>query len=406
MLAAHREDTERSDMHSQRPTIPALVTALALALSLLAGSTPAYATSPSRDIAPGGDEELVRVTVPLAHPTDLRSAVAYGTALQGVAYAFDNGGVVGEYAPGSGQSVNEYLDLFRTEYGTSPAVTGIVFKRPRPQQQSKAVSTPIGEELPRYTPSPVQYGGETLRRRAVTSFSSADSVQARSAGDWRPDATAHELVPNTSATGLIYQELVWTAGGLYSLPDRIGLEFEINLDNEYVASPNSTRPNCSDNSYKDRFWLKNYSYSWSVSDMFSSSAGTFGAYADYNDLSDTCRKNSIAVGMRYPKNMQSIDILGVGKETRLEVLIVAPRGLTTYSKVGGNVQAVTASYCENYPGMALTDCMGVNRIDIQWNGYPSGNYNRSTLNITRGWLAPSLCWRTWNTGANLVSYAC
>lgn len=404
MLATQRDKHKGSYMLSRRRTIPALL--LALALVLVGSSLPAYAANPSRDIAPDDGEEQVRVTVPLAHPTDLRSAVEYGTKFQGLAYAFDNGGVVGEYAPGSGQSVDEYLDLFRTEYGTSPAVTGIVVVKSRSQQQSKASSAPIGEELPTITPPPVQYGGETLRRKTSTSPISADAVQARSAGDWRPDASAHELVPDTATTGLIYQEFVWTAGGLYSLPDRIGLEFEINLDNEYVTSPNSTRPNCSDGSYKDRFWLKNSSYSWSVSDMFSSSASTLGAYADYNDLSDTCRKNSIAVGMRYPKNMQSMDIWGVGLETRLEVLIVAPRGLTTYSKVGGNVQAVTASACENYPWMALTDCMGVNRIDIQWNGYPSGNYNRSTLNVSRGWIAPSLCWRTWNTGANLVSYTC
>lgn len=362
------------------------------------------AADPLPDSSVQDTDDLVRVTLPLAHPTDLRSAVEYGTGLDAVAYGFDNGYVVGEYAPGSGQSVDDYLVMFGEEFGTSPAVTNIVVLEPAPARRSSVIAGQVGEALPAYSAPPVQFGGETLRKSAVGMGSAlGQTPQALQAGDWRPDATSHDLVPATATTGLIWQEFAWTGGGLYSLPNGIGLEFEINLDNPNVAAPNNLRPNCSDSSYKDRFWLKNYAYSWSVTDLLSPNASTFGAYADYNDLTDACRKNSIAIGMRYPKNMQGMSMPD-GLETRLEVSIIAPRGLTTYSHIGGNVQAVTSSFCGAIT--TLTDCMGVNPIQSEWAGYPSGVYNRSTLNIGRGWTAPSTCWRTWNTGSNIVSYAC
>lgn len=191
-------------MLSRRRTIPTLL--LALALAVVGSSLPAYAAGTSGGVPTDDGEELSRVTLPLAHPTDLRSAVEYGADFQGLAYAFDNGGVVGEYAPGSGQSVDEYLDLFRREYGTSPAVAGIVVEQSPSQLKRNSNRSQIGEALPRFTPSPVQYGGETLRRLTATSPTSANATHARSAGDWRPDATAHELVPDTATTGLIWQE--------------------------------------------------------------------------------------------------------------------------------------------------------------------------------------------------------
>lgn len=151
--------------------------------------------------------------------------------------------------------------------------------------------------------------------------------------------------------------------------------------------------------------MKNVSYSWTVTDGWSSSAGDFGAYADYNDLSDKCRNNSIAIGMRFPDALTGMDLAGSGERITLYTSIIAPKGLVSRSIVSGNVQAVNDGQCRASTWMSLTDCMGVHPISWIWGGYPPGEYNRATLNINRGWTAPGLCWSTNKVGENITATA-
>lgn len=235
--------------------------------------------------------------------------------------------------------------------------------------------------------------------------SGRQGVSARAAvgnaNDWRPYYSAHELYDDGSP--YIWQSFGWVQNGLAALPDHTGLEFEINLENPNVAAPDNIRPFCFDYDYKSRFWVQNQNYSWSVMDINSGSGNALGAYADYNDLSDKCRSNSISVGLRWPKNLVGVQTSD-GIVSGVEVSIEPPRGLNSRSFLAGNVQAVSDLGCEGL-SMSYTDCMGVRDITKLWNGGAPRSYNRATLGASRKWLTPlgssPLKWKTSNYGASL-----
>jgi hypothetical protein len=172
----------------------------------------------------------------------------------------------------------------------------------------------------------------------------------------------------------------------------VGAEFEVNLYNDAIGGH---RPNCN-YQYKDAFWAKNYGWNWAVmrSDYQAANLSSLGAYADYNDLSDSCNRNSIAIGLRYPQNIEYVNG-GYG----VMIWVSAPNGYKASSRVGGTVQAVWGGYCDSFPGssMSSTDCMGVTA-----GSWPSSAPAfRLTANYNKGWTVPSKCWIS--TGKGLVS---
>lgn len=380
----------------------------ALAAALLVAA-PAVALTDTTDDEKSSREELTRATLPLAHGTDLETAVQFSDSLglPVVALAFDNGNLVGEYSALGGLGTDEYLKIFAREYGTQPEVHGVVVEVPTKQAKDLAQQrvAPIGAELPKFDAAPVSLGGLTLERFEsagidVSEPASDGLISPMSVGDWRPDSTTHNIL-ESGGMAMFAQLFTWEGAGHLSLPNSIGLEFEINEDNGSVATPQNVRPLCFDVDYKSRFWARNYGWSWSALDYWSGNASGLGAYADYNDATDLCRTNSIAIGLRDPKNLSTS-----GPNTQLDLFIMAPLGLNSSSRISGNVQAVSSDYCYDNPWLSNTDCMGVSDITLDWNGYPYGTYNRGTLNITRNIYVPSHCWATWNHGSNYQSYSC
>lgn len=360
---------------------------------------------PVVDFTQAGDTpETTTVTLLLAHPLTLEDALSV-SAKAGepvVAYAFDNGSVVGEYAPGSGVSVEEYLKYFEYNYGTQPQVNGLVVVRSAEAQEearsSPVEQTSLGSDHATFTGSEVRVGGDAAVRAEygarAAEQAAANGDGARVAGDWRADDVQTRALQSGSSR-LVWSDTYWFNYGLYSLPNDIGLEFEVNQHNDTVADPLNVRPFCSDTSYKDRFWAKNYSWTWDAYDSIGTPVGSLGAYADYNDLSDLCRTNSLAIGLKYPKNLDQFD-----GYTGLQVTIFPPGGTQSYSPISGNIQAVAAHFCNSFPGntMSNTDCMGVQDITSVWSGYPTGNYNRATLAEWRNYTAPLACWTSGNRG--------
>jgi hypothetical protein len=171
----------------------------------------------------------------------------------------------------------------------------------------------------------------------------------------------------------------------FAMPVGWGMEMEVNLSN---GDEQGSRPFCSAG-YKERNWAVNYGWSWSLMTGFGGDAGAVGAYADYNDLSDPCGKNSIAVGMRYPR------FLNFNYDAQTFMLqIIAPKGMHTSAYVSANLQAVSDLGCEMAPWMAFTDCMGT--VSEPWLG--PGDTNVKMLNEGRRWVVPNACWRTQDYG--------
>jgi hypothetical protein len=355
--------------------------------------------------------ESTRVTLLLAHPLSLQDAVEVAGTLKEVvvAYAFSNDRVVGEYAPATGVRIEDYLATFASDYGTQPQVTGLVVLRNKDAQAEgrlpSEVATDLGAGYPALAATPVVYGGALAERIAAgqedADRARSDSVAAALPVDWRPD---YANVVTGGSPPFVWSQYYWYDSGLYLLPNQIGLEFEVNEHNDGVARPNSMRPACLDPYYKDQFWASNYGWSWSASSLLATPVSSFGAYADYNDNSDQCRTNSLAIGLRWPKYLA--DYMG---EIGLEISLTAPAGLTSTSRLSGNIQAVSEQYCLSWPGntMSSTDCMGITPIASVWAGSPAGTYNRGTLAEWRHWIAPWSCWTSSDKGTvDPVPYSC
>jgi len=405
-------------MSPLKKTNLALVVAIAAAsASLVLGSSAAEATTtqPSPNSSIAAKPELTRVNLPLAHPLSLADSIKASHEINEkvVSFAFDNGKVAGEFSPGQGTPLAEYLQEFRLAYGTQPMVNALVVERPLEEakseaRQAAALPATLGAGLPAYVAPSVVLGGRPAAMAAKDASLIAAHRSARAAApavtfasqEWRPYYTDISVLGGSGLSPFFWESYYWQNFENNNLPKDKGLEFEINEDNPNVFAPQNTRPFfCGDPNYKEQFWVANHNYNWSVVDVSGSSAGSLGAYADYNDASDLCRTNSIAIGLEYPQRITD-DSYG---SSGIYVQIEPPRGLKSSSAYSGNVQAVTSGYCTG--GIALTDCMGVQDITQQWTGYPAGVYNRTTANTSHGTI-PSKCWSTDLYGLSYTAFSC
>lgn len=383
----------------KRPLTLALTTGVVAAV-ILAGS-PAYAAGDRGNSGKATNPQKISsttATLPLSHAVTLQDAVSFAPSIGGdiTAFKFDNGDVEGEYSPSLDQTLEQFLAGFSERFGTQPEVTGVVVKVSvaEAQQRMSARSAPLDPGAPAFdapavTLSP-EYAEVATPPAPVASAERAVSVAA--ASDWRPNDAQVE-VTNQNGRADFFTSYWWHSGSVPGqMPAGFGAEFEVNLYN--TASSTVRRPAC-DPGYKDKFWAKNYSWNWALykPDYSAASHSGVGAYADYNDLSDPCNRNSIAIGMRYPRNIQSAN-----NQFGVMIWVSAPRGTTTTSKIGGVVQAVSDSYCTSIAGsaMSLTDCMGV--YTGSW-PIAGALKSRTTLNETRLWTAPPKCWQSQNKGS-------
>lgn len=382
-----------------------------LLLSITASSVHADAYTRAAVVDNSYVKESREIEVMFSQPLSLTDAIELtrDATPRPIAYRFDNGQVVGEYSSGGGYNVDEFLNFFLNDYGTEPRVVSYKAVETVNEAWNEAREGGLLEAsaMKTFAPPPVKFGGSIVERNAMISAHAPESpleasmsLQSSVPSDWRPDSTNHGIF-QVSGFAFFGQQFTWQGNGLYTLPNQIGLEFEINQDRADLAAPNNLRPFCLDTNYKTRHWAQNQNYSWVATDWFGSSPSTdtwIGAYADYNDLTDLCRTSSIAIGLRYPKDLTPAG--GQVNQTTLDLVVSAPRGAANSNQFSGNVQAVSSLHCiETGNWMAYTDCMGVTPIQSVWGGSPSGVYNRSTLNASRQWTIPARCWSTYSINA-------
>ncbi|WP_133163887.1 hypothetical protein [Cryobacterium zongtaii] len=306
-------------------------------------------------------------------------------------YRFENSDIVGEYSVSSEQTVEEFLEQFNVRFGTQPEVSGLIVEVSVSDAQETSRSAARGALISNaviFDAPPISLPGEVS---SAPQRASAE-VMAAAATDWRPD-DAEFAITQQSGRADFFQSYWWYGGSSpLMMPSGWGAEFEVNLYNDAFGGP---RPNCSFG-YKDAFWAKNHSWNWAVmrADYQGADLSSLGAYADYNDLADTCNRNSIAIGLRYPQNIQYVNG-GYG----LMIWVSAPNGSQSSSRVGGTIQATWDGFCTSLAGsaMAFTDCMGV--YAGSWPS--SAPAYRLTANVDNGWTVPAQCWIS--TGKGLVS---
>lgn len=394
---------------------------------VLVGSIAAPANGADMTVAPPSTAEGVAnanitetmAQVPFAQSQRLSDAILVET-VRGypvVGYRFANGQVEGEYYLGGGISAREYANEFHDAYGTEPQVVSAIVKVPvetaRTWQREatrdvSSVITPLG---PKYTAAPVDLARVEIALHAHRASAGVDvaddsidssvpELDAYATYNWRPTSAEIE-VRRVGIKVYFSQYYYWdgTNARTTGLGTDDGFEMEVNIRTAATKYQAGSRGLLScPAGYKDQPFAKNYGYSWSA--FYNKGNGMTGvprgvqAYADINDLWDPCPQSSMAIGFRNPQ------LIPLGPNGRQEVLvtITAPRGKDETGKISGVVQAVNEVGCNLQPWMALTDCMGTTT---------STAGARSTLAASRGWTAPTKCWRSTQYGnVTPTTYVC
>lgn len=301
------------------------------------------------------------------------------------------------------------------EYGAQPAVVHLVVQAPAEEVKSigaREIESKIGAEYKEVAAEPISPDSSVgiLLAAGQTDPQAAEERTNPSAlaspTRWDPDI-AQQMVTrgpndvNNKFTG----HYVWASLNTapYVLQAQHGLEFEVNIHSDNPLITGSGRPSCTPSNYKDVPFAKNYGWTWSgYTGSPNPPGGTItnlaalGLYADYNDLSDECNRNSIAVGLAIP---QDIPLPYTSSQYYFGWSILAPRGIETSNRISAVIQSVSTHWCEANTWMPLTDCMGV------WNsGY---GVNRPVLGAWRNWVAPNRCWTSMDYGSTTpVAFSC
>jgi hypothetical protein len=379
-------------------------------LAVTLGTSPSWADDEQPLSQAPGPGDTTSSTLPFSVPVSFSAAVAeaatYPDAV--VAIRYDNPEMTGEYSFGSGVTPAAFEADFLAQYGTTPAATALIVETILPEpEDSQALAArgnithrEITVDAPAFVPPPAVFD-ETVEAlfSPQTSTIPTSRVQTSLPGpptDWRVSQAQYEITDYTSNRVSFVSSFWWLGPNAPNkVPAGFGVEFEVNMYGSYNVG---SRPNCRqvaipgtmDPEYKKRQAAVNENWNWRVIRPDGLTApSSLGAYADYNDLSDDCRRSSFAIGLRYPQNIQYVNgAYGV------LIVIDAPKGYSAMSEVGAVNQVVSDSFCATTLGylMSLTDCMGVS-AGVWLSIY--GPKAQTTLNIANHeFLAPRKCWLT------------
>lgn len=318
-------------------------------------------------------------------------AIADEQGFSNVTYRHENKYIVGEYSPRSDYGPGAFAETFYDEYGTEAQIVSIkaetgtdrVLRLHLGEIRRNIDHVPFTTGKPEFIAPPVP--GRVLAKKLNNDIEVERSAMPEQFGSaasdgWRPEGMGGRVVKRDGYMEIKNFMYAYDQNGErpYNLPPYHGIEIETNL---YQGGDPGFRPFCVSDNYKDRFIAKNYGWSWA---LFTKNAESVGAYADYNDLSDECSRNSMAIGIQFPQSLG--DEYG---NVYAEAAINAPTGLSTSDVVGGVVQVVNGEPCMSAGYLpAATDCMGLIAPEME------GPLSRTFLGIDRGWRAPDLCWES------------
>ncbi|MDR2322180.1 MAG: hypothetical protein LBE60_11100 [Microbacterium sp.] len=386
-----------------RVRFKALCTAAVVAALALSAS-PAFASGPATTKKAPAAAQVpaeTRVDIPLSAAQTLADAQKI-REIDGrpvVAYRFENNEIVGEFAVNGPASVAEYLNDFDDRYGTQPQVVAAVVVMPTEDAKERFTSRKAAISVPAQGDAFVASPADSAKIDAMVAERQSAADQSRSAvaplaeplPTWKPNTADIQIKRFGADKIFISQYYNWngSTAKTANLSADDGFEAEVNAWSWEPALQSGIRDGCNLGDYKDWPFAKNYNWDWEVLVIGNSGIGpvasNVGAYADYNDLSDQCNRNSLAIGLRTPQ------VLPVRSNGQQDVMfnITAPRGKDDFGGISGLIQPVNGTSCVLTPWLSLTDCMGLTN---------SANSPRYTLSTDRAWSAPTRCWISSNFG--------
>lgn len=359
-----------------------------------------------------GQVDVTRVSVPFSAAQSAADAVKI-TDVDGhpvVGYRFENPEIVGELSADPRVVLDDFLRDFDDRYGTQPEFVSAIIELPTDEAEARYSSgraQVIESAGPAFEAVPVDTARidvllEGPRTRSAASEASRAGIQSLPAGvqNWVPEfADIRVLRPDPTR---VFFDSFYSWNGTdtktSNLSSHDGFEVEVNVESTNPDYQAGIRGGLScPAGYKDQPFAKNYNFeSWAVlvntGSGLTAMASDVNAYADYNDATDDCNRNSIAIGFRTP---QAIPSYSDGHQ-EIAVQITTFRGAENTGPISGVVQSVNSTGCVLQPWLSLTDCMGLTA---------SSSGSRLTLNESNNWTAPPKCWWSPNYGTSgLMSY--
>lgn len=343
---------------------------------------------------------------PFDHPLSIRDALdlAASRSVTIVGLRIENSTALGEFSTSEGFTVEQYSSWFQREFGVIPQATGWLIERQRLFDAAGAPVAPPDEPTvptgrPEFRASPLvnESAATDLDKRSATFDQSpgglAPVAPLASSNRWQPNVVEVDIEEDAYNHGIQFRQYAFWGNGASPVnkPNDFGMEFQVDLYNGRGGTRQVANTECPSD-YKSAFIAENRNYKlWGVSTGKTNLNAAVGAYADYNDLFDSCGKNSIAVGLRYP---DKIPQFAPGKYSIL-ISILAPRGSRASSELSGDVQLVDQLGCLQMPWLPYTDCMGLGSSLAP----PGYDLHRGTLASKRRWVAnPARCWVSAGSG--------
>lgn len=253
-----------------------------------------------------------------------------------IGFGYSNPTVTGAFMPSAAYPKDKFLAEFQAEHGTVPQVDAFLTSPGTIDDYKKAMAKKVSVTSPPFkAPSPPRRGSKTQQElsRPLAGDQSVSLRSQDSALSWFPVESEVRTYQN-DGNAVLQSSYKWnqTSGGsIGNLDAAFGLEVEVNLESDFTY--HGSRPGCyrlteepvDIDSVRKNFWAQNQNWSsWWVATQFAQTpeGASMEPYADYNDLGDSCNRQSLAVGIGKPRNMP-----GQGQATYgLRVSVVAPLG--------------------------------------------------------------------------------
>jgi hypothetical protein len=376
------------------------VVAVAMPLTNAAATAAPKVSTPDNPWMDSAPLPTAQVVAPFDHAITIRQAVDLAKERNRsiVGVRVQNPASVAAYIIQPDFTAEQFDAWHLREFGTMPQAVGWIIEKEQ-KINSDGSPEPVPDE-PMVTTSlatfsaPTTLAPSTAATFAARSDKLATDAAVRpltsGANRWKPNLVEVDIEEDTANRAMQFRQYaLWSGGNTpAATPSGWGMEFGVDLYNGATGTRNPFGGCPGD--FRRQFIAANRDYSWAVTFGSTNLSVSTEAYADYNDLFDSCGRNSIAVGLRHPERIPAFKS---GRYSAL-VSIRAPRGTAASSRVGGDVQLVDAASC--LPGIALTDCMGIGSSLVPSNG---ADMHRATLGEKRKWVAkPNRCWISGSSG--------
>lgn len=347
----------------------------------------------------------------LEEATSIRNVAGFEV----VAYRFQSADIVGEYSADSSLSTSDFIADFVEQFGTEPQIESVIVELSTKDAERiyRSGDLPVidlqGPDFMAAPANPSLVDQLMSARRSAHTPNPGQS--ARGEGDvmplltpmtWKPEQADIQIFEYSND---IYFSQFFYWGGTYAntgvLDSTLGFEMQVDITTQNPGSQTGTRPACLNPNFKEQPFATNVTNSWTWYiyvnagyGMYPINLSSIDAYADYNDLGDACKRNSMSIGIRTPQALPAYPTLGIQE---ILVTILADKGVDSTGEISGAVQPVSESWCVTFPWLSNTDCMGVT---------PTTETSRPTLSASRQWTAPPICWISMDYGLTAPMQYC